>query len=345
MNDKVKKLAPVIWQEIKKASNILLHLHPSPDADSIGSSLSMMHVLKSMGKKATIIKGDSDLPKHLSHLSGFDQIIDKNYHQTLTQVQDDTSRHFDLFIILDSGALNQISRLGEVKFPNNMKTLIIDHHQSNPGFGDINLVDSTYPATCQILYDLFKIWGVNITKEIASCLILGIYQDSGGFKYQSVSPETFLAASDLAKINPDFFKDIFLMENSQEVESIIFQGLALSNIETYFKDQIALSLVSSQQLKEKNIKDYHISPGKISDILRSVVGWEIVGCLVEKSPNEVIISFRTRDSEKYDLSKLASVLGGGGHRGASGATIYKPLDQAKNDLLSAIKTTYAIIIL
>lgn len=110
MDEKIINLAPVILAEVEKAKKILLHLHPRPDGDSVGSALSMMHVLEGMGKEVTVIKGDSPLPQYLSVLPGFSKIVPQNFFET------DLSQ-FDLFIIQDSSTPGFVSLLGEVVFP------------------------------------------------------------------------------------------------------------------------------------------------------------------------------------------------------------------------------------
>ncbi len=180
MTDLVKQIAPGIFSEIKQAKNILLHCHPSPDPDSYGSVLAMYHYLSGIGKKVTVIAGDSDIPRMAKCLPGIEKIIPKNYFEI-------NPGDFDLFLILDSSSLSQISNLKEIKFPPKLRTVVIDHHSTNDIFSDINLVDASYPATGQIIFDLFRLWGVNITGGIAICLLLAIYTDTGGLKFEKTA--------------------------------------------------------------------------------------------------------------------------------------------------------------
>jgi phosphoesterase RecJ-like protein len=92
---------------IKESDSILLHLHPKPDPDSIGSALATYHALRSIGKKVTIMAGDTPLPEVFSFLPGFDDIVHKNYFEI-------DLNDFDLFIILDSGSKQMVSRKEEI---------------------------------------------------------------------------------------------------------------------------------------------------------------------------------------------------------------------------------------
>ncbi|KKU92138.1 MAG: Phosphoesterase RecJ domain protein [Microgenomates group bacterium GW2011_GWA1_48_10] len=333
MTDKVKQMAPVIWEEIQKANNILLHCHPNPDADSIGSVLAMMHFLKSLGKNVTAIIGDSEKPTNLDFLPGFDQIEPKNYFQI------DNSK-FDLFLILDSSSLDQISKKSEMIFPQKLRTVVVDHHSSNREFGQVNLVDTSYGSLAEMIYDLFKLWHVQISPQMAICLFLGIYTDTG-FRYPRTTSDTFAAASELAKIYPDFPEAIFKLENSEEPERIKFIGLALSSVETYFNNNVAIAAVSFDQMEKLGIKARHTEKTDIPNYLKSVKGWNIGIKMNEVEVGKVSVSFRTRDASRWDVAKIATATGsGGGHPAAAGATIKKPLAEAKTFLLETIEKVY-----
>jgi len=331
----LKSSGKKFWLEIKKAKNILMTLHPSPDGDSIGSNLALYHALTKMGKKVTLISGDSKFPNNFITLPGTSNITNQNFFDL------DLSK-FDLFIINDIAALNQISRQGEINISKNLKTIIIDHHVSNTKFADINLVDTQAPATCQLVYDLFQFNRVKITKDIAICLLVGIYTDTGGFKYRNTTDKTFLTAANLSKINPDFNKFIFEVENNDSPDRLKFLSLILGSIKTYCSDKVAIASLDYETIKKSDINNSVISSSEVANMVKSVTGWEIGICMIESQPNYTKVSFRTRDSKKYDLSKISAAIGGGGHMAAAGAIINKPLVEATNLLIEKVSQTYKI---
>jgi bifunctional oligoribonuclease and PAP phosphatase NrnA len=333
MSDKLKQFAAEALQLINQSRHVLLHCHPSPDPDSVGSVLAMAEALRHLGKQVTIIGGDSIVPKFAAFLPGGEQIINKNYFET------DLSA-FDLFIILDSGGLSQISKKGEIQFPPHLKTIVIDHHATNGGFGDLNLIDDSYPATAQMVFELFRIWEFEITADMALCLMSGLYSDTGGFKYGGTTEATFRAAAELAKVAPGFSNTIFLIENNREREGLIYEGMMLHSIETFYNNRVAIAGVSFEEMQEKRIERRHIEGVRIAEKLRTVIGWDIVASLAEKEPGRVGISLRTRDATKYDVSKVAAQLGGGGHRAASGAMLVMTLPEAKQEVIRAIGEVY-----
>ncbi len=335
MIDQIKKMAPKILEAIQKSNQVLLHCHPYPDPDSVGSVLAMSAFLKKLGKDITVISGDTEYPQNLMGFPNREWIQPKNY----TQI--DPSK-FDLFLILDSSSPSQITQLAEIEFTDNMNTVVIDHHATNSSFGKLNLVESTYSSTSQILYELFKVWKVEISPDIAVCLFMGIYADTGGFKYLNSTPKTLQIASELATINPNYHKLIFDLENNKKPIEVEMTGLALSSIEKHFSDHVILSVIPYEEIKIRNLSKNDAMEGLIASLLKTVVGWDLVASLVEAEPNSVTVSLRTRDENKFDVSKIAKTVGekGGGHKGAAGTTILESLDKAKETLLQTIGKTF-----
>lgn len=331
--DKIK--AEKIKSYIDNSKKILLHCHPFADPDSVGSVLAMREYLMSEGKEVIAIIGDSGYPATLNKLCLEEKILPINYFESEID-------SFDLFLILDSSSKTQISRIGEFEFPKGMKTVVIDHHKTNKGFGNIDLILDNCASTTHILYKLFHLWNVDITKDIALYLFIGLFADTGGFKYLNSTPEVLSVASTLASINPDFHSVVFDIENSKSPLEVEMMGLALSSINKHFNDRVAFSLIPYDLVKKKNLSKKEALEGLIPNILRSVLGWEIVASLVEVSEGETVVSLRTRDEKIYDVSKIALTVGvnGGGHPGAAGVTIMNDIKGAEKELLKAIRDLY-----
>ena len=324
-----------IWKEIDRSKRILLHLHPSPDGDCTGSALALYHVLTGMGKEVTLIQGDSEFPKNLSSLPGSDKIVPKN----ITQV--DLSQ-YDLFIILDSSSTKQITKISELKFPKKLRTIIIDHHQSNDKFAKLNLVLPSYSSTSQLVYELLVYKKIKITPKVAACIYVGIYTDTGGFRYFNPTFKTFNIASQLAKIYPKFPKLIFDIENNDSPDRLKFMSLLLGSVETSLNNHVAAAKISYQQITQNNLNVNSIGGySEIANTIKAVTGWDIAFTLVEIQPEVIKVSFRTRNSEAYDMSKIALITkGGGGHKAAAGATLNMSLEKAQELILSIIKKLY-----
>jgi len=335
MTETLKSTASKILELIKASNSILLHCHIFPDCDSIGSALAMKFALEQLGKNATVIRGDSAIPEVFAKLPGAGEIVPKNLFEV------DLSQ-FDLFLILDSGSLDRISQVklaAEIVFPATMKTVNIDHHVSNLKYArEINVVEPKYPSTTIMLFDLFKEWGIQLTHDIALNLFMGSYTDTGGFRFATTTPETFAAASELVRLAPDFSDFLFTMDNSRSQQELKFQGAALASIETFLGGYLAIASVSAEQLQKIGVTELSINSGLVANIIKSAVGWDIGVSIVELSQGNIKVSFRTRDANKYDLSKISESIGGGGHKAAAGAVFKKiSLPEAKQKIVSAVK--------
>jgi bifunctional oligoribonuclease and PAP phosphatase NrnA len=332
ISSQIKEKAPFILAEIKKAKSVLLHCHPSPDPDSVGSALECKFAVEQLGKKATVIKGDSEIPEAFMHFPGAGNIVMKSYWEI-------DPAEYDLFIIVDSD-ISGVSRTKKVELPPAMIVVNIDHHRTNNGLGQINITDTSYPATGQLLFDIFKEMKVRITPEIAANLFIGMYTDTGGFKYEKTTQATFEVAGELVSIYPSFSRLVADMENSATLEDLAFSAAALSTLDTEFEGKVLLSILPNSIIIEKNIPDVSISAGSISSILRKVGTFDVVGALIESRPNKVKVSFRSKNSDLHDVSKLAASLGGGGHKAAAGVSLDMSLDDAKKLVLAKIKELY-----
>ncbi len=322
-----------ILEAINKSHCILLHCHPSPDADSVGGVLAMSEALLQLNKQFKIISGDSPKSDIFEHLPGYDQVLSQSFNQI------DLSQ-FDLFIIQDSSSPNQITKSSPVNFPTHLQTIVIDHHITNQGFGDINLIDPSAPSVCEILFYLFQSWELNITPQMAINLYVGIHSDTGGFEYPGTTTKTLTAGAQLAKINPEFPQYLFDLNNHQHSDMVKYLGLALTHLESYSNSKIIISNISYQDLDNHDIDPNFIQNSEVANILKSVIGWEIVASFIEIDPNVVKVSLRTRDSKKYNLGQIAAQLGGGGHPAAAGINLKMSPNQASQLLLKTIQEIY-----
>lgn len=311
--DAVSERAPIILAEIKKANKILMNLHPSPDPDCVGSVLAMKAVLEKMGKEVTVLAGDSTTPKAFMHFPGAQNIVRRKFFE------EDLSK-YDLCILLDAATPANVSRLNTPSFPLPIKSIVIDHHETNDGYGDINLIVPDYPATGQLLYDIFNEWGIEIDSDVADNLFIAIYSDTIGFQTPFTTAKTFQVAAELAKKSRGISALISKTENTNSPQFMYFQAMALGSIKTFLNGEIAIASVSAQELIDKHIPIEEAKAGMISPLMRTVEDWKIVVAIIEATPGKLRMSFRSRDMNKYDVTKLAGIFNGGGHKEAAGAT-------------------------
>ena len=166
-----------IREMVQKAKSILIITHENPDGDAVGSALAMYLTLKKLGKEVDVII--PEFPKVYEFLPGADSVKKEGKEEI-----------YDLAICVDVTGINRLN--GYAKYFQDAEVKIqIDHHQVNEMFADYNFVNPASPACAQNLIFIIEQLGVEIDKEIGTCLLTGIITDTGGFKYEGVSAETF----------------------------------------------------------------------------------------------------------------------------------------------------------
>ncbi|OHA58950.1 MAG: hypothetical protein A2571_01070 [Candidatus Vogelbacteria bacterium RIFOXYD1_FULL_44_32] len=326
----LKSKAGEIKQVIDNATNILFHLHPSPDPDSAGSVLALAEYCESLGKKTTIIGGDSELSETMAVLPGFGQILSKSY-------LDINPAEFDLFLILDSGSVGMISKKGEVVFPAGMMAVVIDHHATNVGYGQINLIDTEAPATAQIVYELLVEWGAQISNDMAVNLFVGLHTDTSGFRYlKGDGVRTLEVGAKLLALSKDAPKMVLDIDRTMAKGTLRYKALALSKVEEIVGGRGALLAVSYDDLEKNNISFKETEGASLSSELLMVKDWEFAVTIVEKEPGQVRVSLRAKDAKVLDVSKVAEILGGGGHPAAAGALFIGTIEEAKSRVIEKI---------
>lgn len=324
----------IILGVIESAKKILLHLHVSPDMDSAGSALAMKGALELLGKEVVVIRGDNDLPVGAIALPGADKIILKSYSEI-------DLNEFDLFIIQDSGAIDRITTKGAVVFPEHLKTIVIDHHVSNSGFGQINLIDVEAPATAFILYKLFKDWNLTISHDTAVNLIIGMYFDTGGFRYSNTTSATLLACGELASIAPDYSTYLEQISNSWTIKHLEFSQLALNQMQIIGnKNKAIYSVISNDQMKGQNLTRGDTEMFSINASFLPIKEVKIGFTVFEKEPGITSISARSKDGQKYDVASWLQKIGGGGHKQAAGARLNLVSSEALPKVLDSLYETW-----
>jgi phosphoesterase RecJ-like protein len=147
------------------------------------------------------------------------------------------------------------------------------------------------------------------------------------------------AAAHLAEIAPDYTSVISSIDNDNTPGVIAYEALALSSVTLHCNNKVAISAVSNSALVDKKINKSELFPD-IGNMLKSVTGWEIGIKMVEDQPGNVKVSFRTRDPKKYDVSKIAVALGGGGHAAAAATYMKTSLPEAVKKVVEVIGSIY-----
>ncbi len=315
-----KPLVEAARQYINKAGSILVTSHIRPDGDAVGSVLALGLALKERSKQVVMALEDG-VPSRFHFLEGYDQVV--------TQV----STGFDLVIVLDSGDL---SRVGSIAAVCDRIGLNIDHHPSNPGYGEVNLVDPLATSVTEMLAELIPAFGLEITKPIADALLTGMVTDTLGFKTTNMRPETLRLAADLFEKGADLpiLYDQALTRKS--FEAVSYWGAGLSQLKR--DGRIIWATLS---LADRKSVGYHgRDDADLISLLASITNVNVALIFVQQSEDEVKVSWRANNG--FDVAQIAQAFGGGGHTAAAGATIQGDLEEVRQRVLKVTKEFLAI---
>ena len=309
-----------ILVEINNAEKIVIMAHETPDGDAIGSMLSMYLALKTLGKEADVII--REFPRTFRFLPGANDV------KANTDIE-----KYDLAISLDCADLKRL--VGREYFEKAQKTIVIDHHSSNTMYGDLNFVNPVSPACCEILAGMFEYFNISIDADIGTCIMTGIITDTGGFKYASVTAETFEFAAELLRkgVNiSDIYQRVLETRTKSNFELL---RRATNRLELLEGGKIAFTYINKKDEEEVNAE-----PGDHEGIVengRSIEGVKVSVFIREKEENLYKVSMRAGNGSNINVSDICYVFGGGGHPRAAGAVASGTLEQVKEKLLKEIQ--------
>ena len=310
-----------IFEKINDAKSIILLVHENPDGDAIGSGLAMNIALKNMGKDVTFYV--PKYPNIFNALPGADDIVSVV----------DESITYDLAIAIDTASVSQLSTWNKY-FESAKENIVIDHHVSNSEYGKLNYVEAKSPACAQTLYKIFKVRNVEITKDIATCLLAGIITDTGGFQYCDVTRETFEIAAEILDLGVDLTKTYKQVYATFTKTSLILRAKALNRMEFLLDGKVAFSYITQED--EEGLE---VSSGDYDGIVnegRNIEGVEVSVFMHQREDGAYKISFRANDY--LNVSEVASKLfNGGGHFRAAGAVAEGSIEEIKDKILKELE--------
>ncbi len=297
----MKSKFAVAEKMIGEATNILLSVHEKPDGDALGSMLALKMVLEKFNKK-TVMFCASPVAGEFHFLPQVEQIKSRF-------ILDRT----DLIIGLDYGSFTRLG-LGKPEKLGRINFLTFDHHLGvdSPGFA---IIEPTCSSTAEIVYLFLKSFGAAFTPQIATCLLAGIFGDTGGFRHSNTTAQTLIIASDLLSAGASLQKIASsVSDNNLEVKMEVWR-----RVFDYLKIDKQSGLIYSF-ISHKNLTDScsQLGVSVIIDILTSVPEAKAALILIEREPGCLDGSLRSRCGQKVNVAEIAQSFGGGGHYLAAG---------------------------
>ncbi len=312
-----------IRESIVQASNILVTTHIGPDGDALGSLTAVGQMLHAMGKQFDLVCDDGILRK-------FDYLpLAKDVRRRV-----DRKKIYDLMIAVDCG---DEFRMGYVYSRLTCEPVLIniDHHISNNNFGHINLVVADVTSTAELLANLIPKMGVTIDKGIATSLMTGMVTDTLGFRVTGVTGQTLKVAGDLISAGANLAEITLQALVLQELNTVKIWGKGLNQMQV--EDMVAWSVISIKDQQE--VSDDPVSNHGLGNMISDIHGVAMSAVFTQKEDGEIKIGFRSRPP--WDVATLATELGGGGHRFASGCSQHGELDDVVQLVIEKAKATIA----
>jgi phosphoesterase RecJ-like protein len=193
----------------------------------------------------------------------------------------------------------------------------IDHHHDNTRFGTLNLVDEGASSTAEIIFDLARELGIELTPEIALALYVGLVTDTGRFMYESTTPRTHRVAAELIAAGVDVDDTYRRLYERVPMEKLRLVERALGAAESHAGGALVMSYVTSDDYAASGASEVHTEG--IIDYLRSIEGARVAALVRDKrdGPQPRKVSLRSVDGA-IDVSEIAREKGGGGHARAAG---------------------------
>jgi phosphoesterase RecJ-like protein len=295
--------------------------HARPDGDALGCTIATALCLRQLGKEVTAWNEDG-VPEKFRYLPGA-EIVARPPAE---------AQRFDVAIVLDNAVRNRAGKAAEAVSRADL-WINIDHHITNEGYGDLQYVDATSPATGQILFELFRGQELPLTYAMADNLFAAISTDTGSFQYPNTTARTYEIGAELIRAGVNVGALSQKLYESYPRRRLELLCALLNVLRFTSKDRVASFALSAETAKKIGIQPDD-TEGLI-DYIRAIEGVVAAAFFEEIGDGRVRVSLRSK-SPKINVSKVCGLFGGGGHTLAAGARVHGSLAEVQEKVLQAI---------
>jgi phosphoesterase RecJ-like protein len=305
-----------VLEAIRAGQSFLVATHLNPDGDALGSAIALGMALESAGKKVHVYDRDG-VPDTYSFLPGAGMVM--------TSVE---GLKADTIILVDC---NNLTRAGLEDFEDFRTSVVIDHHETDADFGDIQWISPDIPATGMMVLEVIRALGLELTKDMAQNIYAAISLDTGTFRYSNTTAEALRAGAELteAGAEPGYVADR-LYSNWSANRFALFRRVmeALEMEEDTCFMRISLKMLAETSTTQSDTENFVNFPLLMDNIRASVL-------LKEVESGRWKISMRSKGL--INVAHIAEMFKGGGHRNAAGCTLEGQYDEIKALLIKELK--------
>ncbi|MDN2499914.1 bifunctional oligoribonuclease/PAP phosphatase NrnA [Nocardia nova] len=313
------------------ARSVTVLCHVQPDADTVGSGLALAQVLHRRGVPVQVSFAEpAELPASMRSLPGVEFLVPP----------EQVAERVDLLVTVDCGSVGRLGALAD-RIDGAATTVVIDHHRSNTRFGDVNLIDETAESTTSVLARLFDAWDEEIDRDIAHCLFAGLVTDTGCFRWGG--PGTHLLADRLLATGIDGAGITRTLMDTHPFGwlPMLSRVLGSARLEPRAAGGAGLVYAFVRSDDSDGLRSEEVE--SVIDVVRTTAEADVAAVFKQSRTDAGCwtVSLRSRDSgvgtgDAVDVARVATGLGGGGHRYAAGYTTYGTSEDVVADLLAEL---------
>ena len=303
------------WESLSAMDDVLILTHSAPDGDAVGSAFALCLALKQRGKRVSV--HTDRLPSSLAF--------------TAVETEDFEPKYV---VTVDVGDKKLLSEGDRERYGDRVD-LNIDHHGTNVLFAKETLLDPGAAAASEVLFDLFEYGGIELTKEIATRLYVGVSTDTGCFRYSNTTPKTLRCAARLLEAGVDNGALNIELFDTKTPEYVAFEREAMNSLSLHFGGRAALMVITQQMYEDAQIEEADTQG--INGLPRTIAG--VYAGLTVKEKADGVFHASVRTKAPVIASEICAQFGGGGHPYAAGCELGPDLEEAKQKLLSAAKAS------
>jgi phosphoesterase RecJ-like protein len=315
-----------VAEEIRGSRRFVLTTHEGPDGDGLGSLLALHEVLGQLGKDSVMFLAAKEFPLPVEYRF---LPLEEVFHEPPADVVD------RVLVFLDCGNIDRMPV--EWLRRDGARVINIDHHHDNTRFGSLNLVDVEASCTAEIVYDLIRALGAEVTPEIASALYVGLVTDTGKFMYENTDPRAHRLAAELIEAGVDVDNIYRRLYERVPIEKLRLVARALEKIERYEDGALAVTYIAAEDYAVTGASEV-LTEG-IIDHVRALEGTAVAAVIRDKTDggrSARKVSLRSTNGV-VDVSAIAREYGGGGHRRAAGFSTDLSYPELVNFLSAKVK--------
>ncbi|MBQ2191397.1 MAG: bifunctional oligoribonuclease/PAP phosphatase NrnA [Clostridia bacterium] len=303
---------------IKEGERFTLLSHLSPDGDTLGSALALMHLLKRLGKTCEVVC-PNPVPKIYAFLPGSEAVL-----------LPEDAEGYDRVISVDCADTPRFGRAIRF-FTGAQATAAIDHHVTNPRFAGINLVEPEASATAEVIFELYNRMDMPIDSTVAVCLYTGIVTDTGNLSYSNTTPNALRIIADFVEQGLVDISDL----NRRIYRTVPYaktrvQGFVTSRIRLECGGAVGIGTLTQAQMHDFNATNEDCEG--IVDCVRDIDCVKIAVFIRESADGTYKVSLRSKFIG--DVGRIAGLHGGGGHERAAGYTAHESLSTVVADIIA-----------